>query len=345
MPSATSTKKRKQSQEGTAAVPKKKAKHDLVQDAPATEKKDKGKGKETAFQVVQSSLVVSISPVFASNPRTGVEEMLDSMIMRYIPALDGVVLSHSNLSFKEDTAVIQADCPFLVCKILFDTTVWRPAVGMKLVGKISLCSPDHISLLVHKTFNVSIPRHHIPTDEWEFQYGPAENDPEFGAGAEEKQDSEEGSGNWIHRVTASPLGEEEGYLEFTVIGLTVANEMLSLLGSIQRDPFSPLHVPSNGAQNSEEEHDIVDRILTNAANEDYNSDEDIGSDQDGFQGLHEKQDEAIADLSRQKQDEAEKAAAEKEEKKKKKKRKAEEATTEESQKTEKKKKKLGKSKS
>lgn len=85
-----------------------------------------------------------------------------------------------------------------------------------LVGKISLCSPDHISLLVHKTFNVSIPRHHIPTDEWEFQYGPAENDPEFGAGAE--QDSEEGSGNWIHRVTASPLGEEEGYLEFTVIG-------------------------------------------------------------------------------------------------------------------------------
>jgi hypothetical protein len=27
---------------------------------------------------------------------------------------------------------------------------------------------------------VSIPRHHIPADQWEFEYGPAENDPEFG---------------------------------------------------------------------------------------------------------------------------------------------------------------------
>lgn len=82
MPSATSTKKRKQTQEGAAAAPKKKTKHDLVTDVPTAKNRDKGKGKETAFQVVQSSLVLSISPVFASNPRAGVEEMLDSMIMR-----------------------------------------------------------------------------------------------------------------------------------------------------------------------------------------------------------------------------------------------------------------------
>lgn len=148
MTSAASPKKRKQTQDGAAVAPKKKAKHDLVSDVSTAKNRDKGKGKETAFQVVQSSLVLSISPVFASNPRAGVEEMLDSMIMRsvqscliqqtlnksyrYIPALDGVVLSHSNLSFKDDTASIQADCPFLVCKIIFDATVWRPAVGMKL---------------------------------------------------------------------------------------------------------------------------------------------------------------------------------------------------------------------
>ncbi|KIK67064.1 hypothetical protein GYMLUDRAFT_37104 [Collybiopsis luxurians FD-317 M1] len=334
--------KRKQPQD---PAPKKKLKHDLDQHVSP---KDKGKAKESAFQIVQTSLVLSISPVFASNPRAGVEEMLDSMIMRYIPALDGVVLSHSNLSFQEDTAAIQADCPFLVCKILFDVTVWRPTVGMKLVGRISLCSPDHISLLVHKTFNVSIPRNHIPTDDWEFQYGAAENDPEFGVGVqqadEEKQESEEGSGKWIHRVTAAPLGGEDGYLEFTVIDLTVANEMLSLRGSLQHDPFSPRHIiTSNGAQNSEEEQSAVDALLTRQEVE-QDSDEDIDTDQDGFQALNKKQNEASAALSRDKQEEIEKVDAEKAGKKKKRKRKARESVGEDDE-VDKKKKKTGKSKS
>jgi DNA-directed RNA polymerase I subunit RPA43 len=61
------------------------------------------------------------------------------------------------------------------------------------------------------------------------------------------------------------LGGEAAYLEFTVIGyflfvyhvrfphlrgfdrLTVANEMLSLLGSLQNDPFSPEHVAERGS--------------------------------------------------------------------------------------------------
>lgn len=95
-----------------------------------------------------------------------------------------------------------------------------------LVGRIILCSPDHISLLLQRTFNVSIPRHHIPVDEWEFEYGPAENDPEFGADAPEddenpgddKQQNGGSSGKWIHRVTGDKLGGEDGYLEFTVVG-------------------------------------------------------------------------------------------------------------------------------
>lgn len=111
-----------------------------------------------------------------------------------------------------------------------------------VAGRINLCSPDHISLLVHQTFNVSIPRHHIPTDIWEFEYGPAENDPEFGPLAihGEKTDiqtpameldvpigtpgdntaanGEEAAGIWIHKTTGDRLGGREGFLEFTVIG-------------------------------------------------------------------------------------------------------------------------------
>ena len=35
------------------------------------------------FCVVNASLVLSVPPVFAANPRAGVQEMLDSMVMRY----------------------------------------------------------------------------------------------------------------------------------------------------------------------------------------------------------------------------------------------------------------------
>lgn len=92
-------------------------------------------------------------------------------------------------------------------------------------------------LLVHRIFNVSIPCHHIPQDVWEFEYGPAENDPEYGAGAAdpsvdkddaamndgddemaEVEAAKKASGRWVHRVTGTKLGGADGYLEFTVVG-------------------------------------------------------------------------------------------------------------------------------
>ncbi|KAI0313892.1 hypothetical protein OF83DRAFT_1139372 [Amylostereum chailletii] len=212
------------------------------------------------FRTVQSSVTLAIPPVFTSELHKGAEEMLDSMVMRYQPSLRGVVLAHSNLHYLDRAARIQADSPFAICDFGFDALVWSPEIGMKLSGTINLCSPDHISLLVHRTFNASIPRHHIPTDQWEFEYGPAENDPEFGEEAKvedavaavaeveaegaEAQPVERG-GRWIHKITGDRLGGEEGHLKFTVVGLTIANQMLSLVGSLHSDPFSPAHVPQS----------------------------------------------------------------------------------------------------
>ena len=103
---------------------------------------------DNQFQVATASLVLSVAPIFAGNPRGGVEEILDSMIMRYlhstlhsklfsnsvryVPALQGVVLSHSNLRFLNNTATIRGDSPFLTCTVVFDATVWSPRVGIKL---------------------------------------------------------------------------------------------------------------------------------------------------------------------------------------------------------------------
>jgi DNA-directed RNA polymerase I subunit RPA43 len=102
---------------------------------------------------------------------------------------------------------------------------------MTPAGRVTICSPDHVSLLVHRTFNVSIPRHHIPTDHWEFEYGPAENDPEFGnvdddmdadamadAQGDDAQATTDQRGRWVHKITGDRLGGKDRRLTFTVVG-------------------------------------------------------------------------------------------------------------------------------
>ncbi|PVG02499.1 hypothetical protein CPB86DRAFT_870349 [Serendipita vermifera] len=134
------------------------------------------------------------------------------------------------------------DSPFARVDISFTATVWSPKVGSKLRGKINICSPDHIGLLVHQTFNASIPRHHIPSHEWEFEYGALENDPEYGWGAT-GDGEEEARGRWVHKVSGEVIGSDGRPIEFTIIGLNISHSMLSLIGSIQPDPFSPEHKP------------------------------------------------------------------------------------------------------
>jgi len=120
----------------------------------------------------------------------------------------------------------------------------------------------HIGLLAHDIFNVSIPKHHIPLSEFVFQHGPAENDPTFGWGATENVDADGDTGmaqtsaawgpgadtnaaigTWVRITGGEPLGGDSGEVEFTVVGLRTANNTLTLIGSLQTDPFSPSHVP------------------------------------------------------------------------------------------------------
>ena len=100
-------------------------------------------------------------------------------------------------------------------------------MNLLTVGKVNLCSPDHISLLVHRTFNVSIPRGHITVEEWEFEYGAAENDPEFGhEGRDENTEemNQNTAGKWVHRVTGESLASK--VVEFTVIGYVNINAII-----------------------------------------------------------------------------------------------------------------------
>lgn len=108
-----------------------------------------------------------------------------------------------------------------------------------IAARVKLSSTDHIGLLAHDIFNVSIPKHHIPMSEFVFQHGPAENDPIFGWRASSAKevdadgdanipgasavwgvdsDTNAAIGTWVRVNGSEPLGGGSGEVEFTVVG-------------------------------------------------------------------------------------------------------------------------------
>ncbi|KAG8779139.1 hypothetical protein FRC12_024613 [Ceratobasidium sp. 428] len=248
----------------------------------------------TDFKLVRARTNISVPPRFVGDTRRGVEEILDNLVMRYVPSLRGVLLSHRNLTFVQDVTIIYAEGPFPTTTVEFDAGVWAPEVGMRITGRISLHATDHIGLLVHQTFNASIDRAHIPDNgEWEYVHGPVANDPELGErgaeslvceltgrvkqGAEDAQTDEE-SGRWVHTRTRETLGGESRLVEFTVIGYTVANQMLSLHGSLQPDPFAPEHYVAKHSLQPAEEPELEPEVANGRAQE--HSEEEMDMDEE-----------------------------------------------------------------
>jgi DNA-directed RNA polymerase I subunit RPA43 len=222
-------------------------------------------------------------------------------------------------------------------------------------------------------FNASVPRHHIPSESWEFEYGPAENDPEVALEEEpttredpsggdvemaegveqtpDKSDHPEAStssgGRWVHNMTGDMVGGKSGYVEFTVIGLvsfgvrrssyptnglslrlTMANQMLSVIGSIQPDPFSPEHVPKRAAPVSPEPEE-ADEVQNQLAMESAAADDLEYSDEANrtFRRLGKRADEAKRAGLKAREEAEVAAVAVKAAKKGKKKRRAEDSIT------------------
>ncbi|BGP22443.1 hypothetical protein JCM10295v2_001322 [Rhodotorula toruloides] len=166
---------------------------------------------------------------------------------------------------------------FILANVGWEGVGWRPRVGMKLVGTLTLATPSHVSLLLHNLFNASIPSSHIPTSTYEYDpdcpvpavvmerrnatvplatnvakvIARAEKRAEEEEEEEEKEkedetevkEEEEGAyaekGWWVHRKSREPLGGADGRLEFTLVDLTNTNSLLSCTGSLLSDPFSP----------------------------------------------------------------------------------------------------------
>ncbi|SPC60650.1 related to Rpa43 - 43 kD subunit of DNA-directed RNA polymerase I [Ustilago sp. UG-2017b] len=184
----------------------------------------------SAFETLYPIIDLAIPPVFSTDPYSAFSDLMDTLVMRYIPPLSGVLITHSPTRFLQDTALFSADSAFATASLGFECIVWRPKIGQMLEGTIALSSPSHVSLLLYGLFNASIPASHLPEDEWEFLLNGEQG------GIDAAQDR--GMGYWRNKLDGSRLGASDGKLKFTVISLTIANHMLSLHGSLLKHPFS-----------------------------------------------------------------------------------------------------------
>ncbi|KAK8845505.1 hypothetical protein IAR55_006218 [Kwoniella newhampshirensis] len=206
-----------------------------------TTKPKSSKHDKSPFEHRFSRMRMSIAPKFGADVMSGVREKLDDMIMRYVSQMGGVLLAHWEHSFVDDTTKLVNECPFNIVEVEFHSILWAPKIGQKLYGTHSLSSPSHLSLLFSKTFNVSIPLQHIPTDLYEFEHTDEADD--LSSDSEDEDEDIGGAvhdvGRWKEKSTGGLLGEGGKGIKFTVIGMQVSNQMLSLTGSLLSDPSNP----------------------------------------------------------------------------------------------------------
>ncbi|KAI9263370.1 hypothetical protein BDA99DRAFT_559911 [Phascolomyces articulosus] len=208
----------------------------------------------SSFSEIVTQIYLHLAPMWAENATEGVIEQLNAFLMKYVPQFDGIVLAHSNLEFLTDKGKILYDSPFCHFFVRVKFLVWKPRKGTKLVGRINLQSQDHIGLLIYGTFNASIPSKSIPSETFEWRASETEIEPVADLGGDNDDDEDESNeededeqqkssanvedrkpsqyGEWVNKVTGEAIGGDDGTVEFNVVDIIEANDILTVTGSL-----------------------------------------------------------------------------------------------------------------
>ncbi|KAI8847692.1 hypothetical protein BC829DRAFT_418160 [Chytridium lagenaria] len=210
-----------------------------------TAKKDAGHQKETitvkskskskhglSFKSMVVEFKVFLPPVFARKPGQGVLEYLSKFLLRYVPEVGGVVISFNDVQLLQTAARIMYECPYSTILISATLTVFSPEVDsvtlfFTISGYCQQSFSDHIGLLVHGVFNASIAADQIR--KYEFAW----------------RDNLSG---WKRLPKDGPdaIILPGSILRFTVTGLTKANDILTLSGSLLKHTSSTGIVHQDG---------------------------------------------------------------------------------------------------
>ncbi|ORZ20257.1 hypothetical protein BCR42DRAFT_408339 [Absidia repens] len=183
----------------------------------------------SSFSEVVITLYIHLAPMWSGKPMDGVNEILNAFLMKHVPEVDGIVLAHSDIELMSEKGKVLYDSPFCHFFITARLLVWKPKKGSKLVGRINLQSQDHIGLLIYGTFNASIPKSRISSDKYEWR--PSEEDGDDD-GEENDDQIRNQHGEWVVRSSGDSIGGDKGSLEFSVMDIIEANDILTVTGTL-----------------------------------------------------------------------------------------------------------------
>ncbi|CAG9584635.1 unnamed protein product [Danaus chrysippus] len=105
---------------------------------------------------------LALQPWCLGNLQDSIKNLLDYKIGKFDKEFNGILISYKNLRILQNIGAIRNDNADIHFQVQADYFLFRPYVGATLKGVVNKKSATHLAILVHRVFNVVIPR---PTEE------------------------------------------------------------------------------------------------------------------------------------------------------------------------------------
>ncbi|CAH2037494.1 unnamed protein product, partial [Iphiclides podalirius] len=105
---------------------------------------------------------LALQPWCLGNLKESIKKLLDYKIGKYDKEFQGIIMSYKNLRVLQNIGSIRNDNADIHFQVQADYFIFQPHVGATLKGVVNKKSTTHLGILVHRVFNVVIPR---PTEE------------------------------------------------------------------------------------------------------------------------------------------------------------------------------------
>ncbi|XP_034943484.1 DNA-directed RNA polymerase I subunit RPA43 [Chelonus insularis] len=124
--------------------------------------------KNSCVSMQRSRKHVALHPIHLNDLNKAFQGILDSSINIYDPQFKGLLLAYKNPKLISQLGTILYDSHFIHVDIEADFYVFQPQEQCVLTGVVNKKADNYIGVLVHKVFNVSIPKKE--EENWEGHY-------------------------------------------------------------------------------------------------------------------------------------------------------------------------------
>lgn len=105
---------------------------------------------------------LALQPRCLGNLKESIKSLLDYKIGKFDKEFNGILLSYKNSKILSNVGTIRNDNADVQFQVQAEYYIFQPYIGATLTGIVNKKSNTHLSILVHRVFNVVIPR---PTEQ------------------------------------------------------------------------------------------------------------------------------------------------------------------------------------